>query len=174
DGRGAVIREASHVLEERARIERVPELLEQQRLLDEAEIRRRDVGPAELFELRPAVVLVLPVAVERELVPEPRARRALQLDLVVVQREIHQRLFGRPRTRSATMLRRTSDVPASIVLPRERSCWWFHQPSSRIPSGPRSSRASFVRRWFASDQRSFTPEPSGPGMPVRSSVPSER
>ena len=72
------------------------------------------------------------------------------------------------------MLRNTSEVPASIVLPRLRSCWWFHQPSSRIPSGPRSSRASLVRRWFASDQRSFTPEPSGPGTPVRWYVPSAR
>ena len=26
-------------------------------------------------------------------------------------------------------------MPASIVLPRLRSCWWCHQPSSRIPSG---------------------------------------
>ena len=74
---------------------------------------------------------------------------------------------GRPSTRSAMMLRSTSEVPASIVLPRLRSCWWFHQPSSRMPSGPSSSRASFVSRWFASDQRSFTAEPSGPGMPVR-------
>ena len=36
--------------------------------------------------------------------------------------EIHYRLLGRPRTRSETMLRSTSDVPASIVLPRLRSC----------------------------------------------------
>ena len=35
----------------------------------------------------------------------------------------HYRDLGRPRTRSATMLRRISDVPASIVLPRLRSCW---------------------------------------------------
>ena len=34
-----------------------------------------------------------------------------------------QRLLGRLSTRSAMMLRRISEVPASIVLPRERSCW---------------------------------------------------
>ena len=65
------------------------------------------------------------------------------------------------------MLRSTSDVPASIVLPRLRSCWWCHQPSSRMPSAPSSSRPSFVMRWFCSDQRSLIAEPSGPGMPVR-------
>jgi hypothetical protein len=72
------------------------------------------------------------------------------------------------------MLRRISDVPASIVLPRERSCWWFHQPSSTTPSSPRIRRASFVSRWFCSDQCSFETEPSGPGMPVLTSVASAR
>ena len=51
------------------------------------------------------------------------SRSALQLELLVGEREIHQRLLGSPSTRSATMLRKTSDVPASIVLPRLRSCW---------------------------------------------------
>src|SRR5436190_2201253 len=49
-----------------------------------------------------------------------------------------QRLRGSPSTRSATMFRNTSEVPASIVLPRLRSCWWCHQPSSRLPSAPSS------------------------------------
>src|SRR5262249_61658447 len=156
------------------RVAGIAQLLEEKRLLDEAEPGLRDVEPAELLELAPAVVLLLPVTVEREAVGEPRARGLLQLDLLVREREVHQRDPGSPLTRSAMMLRSTSDVPASIVLPRLRSCWWFHQPSSRMPSGPRSSRASFVSRWFASDQRSFTPEPSGPGTPVRWYVPRAR
>ena len=164
----AVARHRRDVPEVEARVADVADLLEEQGLLDEAELGLRDVEPAELRELSPAIVVGLPVAVEREAVGEPRARLLLQLDLVVVEREVHQRDLGRPRTRSAMMLRSTSDVPASIVLPRLRSCWWFHQPSSRMPPGSRSSRASFVSRWFASDQRSFTPEPSGPGTPVRS------
>src|SRR6185437_6499360 len=58
------LRLARDVREKRPRIEHVTRLLEQQRLLDEAETRLRDVEPAELLELAPAVVLVLPVAVE--------------------------------------------------------------------------------------------------------------
>src|SRR3954463_9807413 len=139
-----VVRYRRDVPEVEARVADVPHLLEQQRLLDEAEPRVGDVEPAELLQLAPAIVLCLPVAVEREAVGEPRVRRLLQLELVLRKREIHQRDLGRPRMRSAMMLRKTSDVPASIVLPRLRSCWWFHQPSSRIPSAPRSSRASFV------------------------------
>ena len=34
--------------------------------------------------------------------------------------------------------------------------------------------ASFVSRWFCSDQCSFAPEPSGPGMPVFISAVRER
>src|SRR5581483_11754079 len=105
------------------------ELLEQQRFLDEAEPGLRDVEPAELGQVAPAVLAGHPVAVEREAVGQPGVRLLLQLELVLVQREVHQRLRGSPRTRSATMLRSTSEVPASIVLPRLRSCWWFHQPS---------------------------------------------
>src|SRR5207249_3281627 len=111
----------------------VAELLEQQRLLDEAELRLRDVEPTQLGELAPAIVFRLPVAVEGETVGEPRARVLLERELFAVECEVHQRLRARPRTRSAMMLRSTSDVPASIVLPRLRSCWWFHQPSSRMP-----------------------------------------
>ena len=114
-----------------AGVERVAHLLEDQRLLDEAEadaalvLRERDAEPAELGELAPAVVLRrVEVAVERIALGEPRARGVLQLLLFLCQREVHgYRPFGRPSTRSATMLRRTSDVPASIVLPRLRSCW---------------------------------------------------
>ena len=108
----------------RAGIERVAHLLEQERLFDEAEPGVGDVEPAELAELGPAVVLRrVPVAVERIALLEPRARLALQLDLDVVECEIHQRDLGSPSTRSATMLRSTSELPASIVLPRLRSCW---------------------------------------------------
>jgi hypothetical protein len=48
-----------------ARIERVAELLEEDRLLDEAEVGLGDVEPAELAELRPAVVLRAPAASAR-------------------------------------------------------------------------------------------------------------
>src|SRR5205085_11270015 len=107
------------------------------------------------------------------LVPPPAAVRkhgprfASQELLLFGERELHQRLLGRPSTRSAMMLRRISLVPASIVFPRERSCWCRQYPSS---SPPRISSASFVRRWFCSDQWSFDPDPSGPGMPVCISV----
>ena len=142
-----------------AGVERVAELLEQDRLLDEAEpdaavlLRDRHAEPAELRELAPAIVLlVVPISVERVALLEPCARLPLQLELLFRECEVHQRPFGRPRTRSATMLRALR-VPASIVLPRLRTGRWCHQPSSRIPSGP-SSRPSFVRRRFCSDQRS--------------------
>ncbi len=46
-------------------------------------------------------------------------------------------------------------------------------PSS-CASGPSSSSASFVSRWFASDHCSFAIDPSGPGMPVLTSAVSER
>src|SRR5207249_1119904 len=64
--------------------------------------------------------LVAPPAAVREHVPG----LAPQQLLVLGERELHQRLLGRPRTRSATMFRRISLVPASIVLPRLRSCSW--------------------------------------------------
>ena len=53
---------------------------------------------------------------------EEGPRLCAQLLLLGGEREIHQRDLGRPSTRSAMMLRRISDVPASIVLPRLRSC----------------------------------------------------
>ena len=69
-------------------VERVAELLEQDRLLEEAEadaslvLADGDAEPAELCELRPAVVLRrVPVAVERIALGEPRACLALQLEL---------------------------------------------------------------------------------------------
>ena len=40
----------------------------------------------------------------------------LQRDLVVGELEVHQRSFGRPSTRSPTMLRFTCDVPAAMVI----------------------------------------------------------
>ena len=54
---------------------------------------------------------------------EERPRLRAQLVLQRREGEIHQRDLGSPSTRSATMFRRISDVPASIVLPRLRSCW---------------------------------------------------
>jgi hypothetical protein len=67
----------------------IAELLEQERLLDEPELRFRDVEPAELREIRPAVVGGVPVAIERETVREPGAGLLLQLELVLAQREVH-------------------------------------------------------------------------------------
>src|SRR5439155_1472049 len=51
-------------------------------------------------------------------------RAGLRAELVLFRREaeVHQRLLGRPRTRSAMMFRRISDVPASMVFPLLRSC----------------------------------------------------
>src|SRR5215470_17166316 len=88
-----------------ARVAHVPQLLEEERLLDEAEPGLRNVEPAELSQLRPAVVLLLPVAIEREAVGEPGVGCLLELDLLLREREVHQRDLGRPRTRSAMMLR---------------------------------------------------------------------
>src|SRR5437867_5095239 len=51
-----------------------------------------------------------------------------------------QRLRGRPSTRSARMLRSTSEVPASIVFARERRNWYFHPSASpTCPAGPAMS-----------------------------------
>ena len=65
-----------------------------------------------------------PRAAPRSARVSPRGTARLRPELVLErrEREIHQRDLGRPSTRSATMLRRISDVPASIVLPRLRSC----------------------------------------------------
>jgi hypothetical protein len=91
------------------------------RLLEEAEtraavlLRDRRAGPAELGQLRP-----------RRLgrVGEEPPRLVAELLLQRREREVHAAYLdlGRPSTRSARMLRRISDVPASIVLPRLRSC----------------------------------------------------
>ena len=106
--------------QERAGVERAAGLLEEDRLVDEREpaaaalLRDRDAEPAELAQLRERRVGVR---------LQERARLAPQLLLLLGERELHQRDLGRPSTRSAMMLRRISEVPASIVLPRERSCW---------------------------------------------------
>ena len=78
-------------------------LLEQDRAVEEAELRKLVASPAA--------------------VREHVARLAPQQLLLLGERELHQRDLGRPSTRSAMMLRRISLVPASIVLPRLRSCW---------------------------------------------------
>ncbi len=76
-------------------------------------LRDRGAGPAELGQLRPRR---LGVRLE-----EP-ARLGAKLVLQRCEGQVHQRDLGSPSTRSARMLRRISDVPASIVLPRLRSC----------------------------------------------------
>src|SRR5207249_10759284 len=125
----------------------------------------RRAGPPQTTELGPgrAVRLLL----------EERAGVRTELVLLRREAEVHQRLRGRPRTRSAMMFRRTSDVPASIELPRLRSCARCHLPRSITRSEPSSSTAVVpsmsrprrVRRWFISDQNSLATEPSGPGTP---------
>ena len=106
--------------QERAGVERAAGLLEEDRLVEEREaaaaalLGNGDAEPAEVAQLG-----------ERRLGVrlEEGAGLAPQLLLLLGEREIHQRLRGRPSTRSAMMLRRISEVPASIVFPRERSCW---------------------------------------------------
>src|SRR4029079_3964934 len=123
--------------------------------------RRRvppDLGVGELRDPLRRVALLQPA-------PRLRAERLL----LCGEREVHgQRPLGSPSTRSATMFRRISDVPASIVLPRLRSCSHCQKPSPSwsCGSGPSLSSASFPSRWFASDQCSFGSEASGPGAPV--------
>src|SRR6185503_13398017 len=87
----------------------------------EERLRLDDPDPAELLELRLR---------RRRVRLQERPGLAPQVLLLRREREVHQRLRGRPSTRSATMLRRISLVPASIVLPRERSCWWRQEPAS--------------------------------------------
>ena len=93
------------LVEERLADVRAPALLEEDGLVDEAELGGGDLLSA------PAAVL------------ERVARLAAEQLLLFGEGELHQRLRGRPSTRSAMMFRRISDVPASIVLPRLRSCW---------------------------------------------------
>src|SRR5205807_4780100 len=141
------------VQDERPVVEDAAELLEQHCSVEEVEILRlEDPDPAELGELGHR---------RRRIRLEERARLAAQVFLFRTEREIHHRLLGSPSTRSATMLRRISLVPASIVLPRERSCWYCQYPSAYPPPSvscacePRISSASLVRRWLFSDQTSF-------------------
>src|SRR5207247_7354202 len=150
--------------EERTRIERAPKLLEHDRLFDEAQagttlrLGDRRAGPSKTRELWPgrAVPAILR---RRDLRGAPKGvtlleeRASLRAELVLFRRaaEVHQRLRGRPRTRSAMMFRRISDVPASMVLPRLRSCWWRQyagapSPSATCDSCPTISIASLVRR----------------------------
>ena len=74
----------------------------------------RDPGPAELGELVPRRLRGR---------GEERARLLAERVLLGCEGGIHQRDLGNPSTRSATMLRSISEVPASIVFPRLRSCW---------------------------------------------------
>src|SRR2546423_1437110 len=95
--------------EVRPGVQRAPELLEQQRLLDEAEtrtavlLRHRDAEPAELGELAPgarvpafAGVGELGDALRREALREIRPPLGAELLLLVGEGEIHQRPLRRP------------------------------------------------------------------------------
>ena len=104
--RGQALVLGPRLVEERLAEVRAAGLLVEDRLVDEAELGGGDVVAA-------------PAAVAERL-----ARLAAKQLLFVGERELHQRDLGRPSTRSAMMLRRISEVPASIVLPRLRSCWW--------------------------------------------------
>ena len=108
--------------EVRAAVERAPELLEEHGLLDEGEARarrlprrsRRPVQPSSASSFHDGSGFA--------------ARKALACSRSascsgVNVKSIRQRDFGRPSTRSATMFRSTSEVPASIVFPRLLSCW---------------------------------------------------
>src|SRR5262249_53747734 len=149
---------------ERPVVQHASELLEEDGGVEEREIvGAEDPDPLEFGE---------PFHRRRRVRLEERARLGAEVFLLGSEREIHQRPLGSPSTRSATMLRRISLVPASIVLPRERSCWYCQYSSAFGP--PAISWASFVSRWFASDQTSFDADPSGPGIPVFCSVVSER
>src|SRR5437762_3391844 len=121
--------------EVRTRIERAAKLLEHDRLFDEAQagttlrLGDRRAGPSETGQLWPgrAVPAILgrrDLREAREGVTPLEERASLRAELVLLRREaeVHQRLRGRPRTRSAMMFRKISDVPASMVLPRLRSC----------------------------------------------------
>src|SRR6266511_4105930 len=99
-----------------------PDRLERERR--ELLVLRRSRLEELLAAIRTAGLLVQHRAVEEAALREHVASLAPQQLLVLRERELHPyRPLGRPSTRSAMMLRRISDVPASIVLPRERSCW---------------------------------------------------
>src|SRR5439155_20175366 len=103
-------------------VERTAELLEQHRRVEERELTRlQDSDPAELAQL---------LHRRRRVRLEEGARLAAEVFLLGCERGIHQPLRGRPSTRSAMILRRISLVPASIVFPRERSCWYCQYPSA--------------------------------------------
>ena len=112
-----VARLARHLVQHvRAVVERTTELLEEHGRIEEREVvRLQDPDPAELCEL---------LHRRRGVRVEERARLAAKVVLLGGEREVHYRLLGSPSTRSATMLRRISLVPASIVFPRDRSCWY--------------------------------------------------
>src|SRR5207249_906926 len=97
----------------RAGVERAPELLEQERLLEEAEpgaacfLRHGHAEPAEPRELVPGrgVPACLGVgelghALGREAVGQEGARLPLELVLLGVELELHYLLLGSPSTRS--------------------------------------------------------------------------
>jgi hypothetical protein len=105
--------------EVRARIEGSAELLEQDGLLHEAEagaavlLGDRDAEPSELRELPPRAGIPAGVRVGElghalgwEALGEKGARLGLKRLLLGGEREVDQRLRGRPTTRSAMMLRR--------------------------------------------------------------------
>ena len=106
---------------ERARAERPAVLLEEDGLLEEPEpaaaalLGNGDAEPAELAQLARAAPRGSPRGTTRA------SRRSSSCS--GVNAKSISGLRGRPSTRSAMMLRRISEVPASIVFPRLRSCW---------------------------------------------------
>ncbi len=121
--------------EPRRRQQRVAGLLGQDGVLEQAEV---GVEPAELGQLLPhpgipaVAVGERDHPVDRVAVGQPVAGRRPQHLLLLGEGEVHcgrscsdgQRDRGRPSTRSAMMPRRISEVPASMVFPRLRSCWY--------------------------------------------------
>ena len=69
---------------------------------------------------------------------DPGAQRFL----ILVDPEIHQRSLGRPRMRSATMLRWICELPAAIVSDKD---WSALCSTSRLGRPPTSSRESAAR-----------------------------
>ena len=107
--------------EERAVVERAPELLEEDGLLDEVEPAPPSSSGIET-PVQPSSASCAQVGSGVAARNSRACSRSASCSGVKVK-SISGSDFGRPSTRSATMLRRISEVPASIVLPRLRSCW---------------------------------------------------
>lgn len=90
----------------------------------------------------------LPVEETREQLPYPLPQRPL----VLGESEVHgggHRPFGRPRMRSATMLRWIWEVPAAIVYESEDSRSRVQSRPRSSASGPRTAAAASYSSWRA-------------------------